>query len=221
MRCTWQPFNWCSWALKSDSCHEIEFVLSGGTKVWHVGILHHENNFGIVVGIAVFALSTTSSATSDKVDILTNLGFQCIYSMFFNTLRPRQDGRHYPDDVFKIIFLNENVQISIKISLKFIPKGPINIIPALESGGTWMVNNMHVVGFGGNQICTQLRACWALGRMYPSNCMPAYTRLRYIPIELYPQYLGKPGMRSYRKGSAHNHKKTLYQWQILTFLISM
>ena len=27
----------------------------------------------------------------------------------FNTLRPRQDGRHFPDDIFKWIFLNENV----------------------------------------------------------------------------------------------------------------
>ena len=27
----------------------------------------------------------------------------------FNTLRPRQDGRHFPDDTFKWIFLNENV----------------------------------------------------------------------------------------------------------------
>ena len=26
-----------------------------------------------------------------------------------NTLRPRQNGRHFPDDVFKCIFLNENV----------------------------------------------------------------------------------------------------------------
>ena len=38
----------------------------------------------------------------------------------FNTLRPRQNGRHFPDDIFKSIFLNENVWISIKISLKFI-----------------------------------------------------------------------------------------------------
>ena len=34
-------------------------------------------------------------------------------------------------DIFKCIFLNENVQILIKISLKFVPKGPINNIPAL------------------------------------------------------------------------------------------
>ena len=48
-----------------------------------------------------------------------------------NTLRPRQDGRHFADDIFKYIFLNENVLISIKISLKFVPKGQINNIPAL------------------------------------------------------------------------------------------
>ena len=48
-----------------------------------------------------------------------------------NTLRPRQHGRHFPDDIFRCIFLNEYVWISIKISLKFVPKGPINNIPAL------------------------------------------------------------------------------------------
>ena len=48
-----------------------------------------------------------------------------------NTLRPRQNGRHFADDIFKRIFFNENVWISIKISLKFVPKGPINKIPAL------------------------------------------------------------------------------------------
>ena len=31
-----------------------------------------------------------------------------------NTLRPRQNGRHLPDDIFKYIFLNEIVWISIK-----------------------------------------------------------------------------------------------------------
>ena len=33
----------------------------------------------------------------------------------FNTSRPREDGRHFPDDIFKCIFLNENVYVSIKI----------------------------------------------------------------------------------------------------------
>ena len=45
-----------------------------------------------------------------------------------NTLSPRQNGRHFADDIFKWMFLNENVWISIKSSLKFVPKGPINKI---------------------------------------------------------------------------------------------
>ena len=54
-----------------------------------------------------------------------------------NTLRPRQNGRHFADDIFKCIFLNENVSIAIKISLKFVPKGPINNIPALVQIMAW------------------------------------------------------------------------------------
>ena len=57
--------------------------------------------------------------------------------MRFNTLRPRQDGGHFPDDVFKCIFMNENAWISIKISLRFVPKGPINNIAALIQIMTW------------------------------------------------------------------------------------
>ena len=54
-----------------------------------------------------------------------------------NTLRPRQNGRHFADDIFKCIFLNENIWISIKISMKFVPKGPINNIPALVQIMAW------------------------------------------------------------------------------------
>ena len=57
--------------------------------------------------------------------------------MPFNTLRPRQNGRHFPDDILKCIFLNTNAWISIKISLKFVPKGPINKIPALIQIMAW------------------------------------------------------------------------------------
>ena len=55
----------------------------------------------------------------------------------FNTLRPRQNGRRFADITFKRIFLNENVRISIKISLKFVPKGPINNNPALVQIMAW------------------------------------------------------------------------------------
>ena len=64
-------------------------------------------------------------------------GCLIITSTYVNTLRPRQNGRRFADDTFKRIFLNENVRISIKISLKFVPKGPINNNPALVQIMAW------------------------------------------------------------------------------------
>ena len=65
----------------------------------------------------------------------------CIYhdncSQISNTLRPKQNGCHFPDNIFKCIFLNESIWISIEISLKFVPKGPINNIPALVQIMAW------------------------------------------------------------------------------------
>ena len=58
--------------------------------------------------------------------------WQCI-----DTLRPRQNGRHFADEMFKCIFVNENVWIPIEISLKFVPKGSINNNPALFQIMAW------------------------------------------------------------------------------------
>ena len=54
-----------------------------------------------------------------------------------NSLRPRQNGRLFADDTLKRIFLNENIRISTKNSLKFVPKGLINNIPALVLTMAW------------------------------------------------------------------------------------
>ena len=54
-----------------------------------------------------------------------------------NTLRPRQNGRHFADDIFRCIFLNEDVWIALKISLKFVPRVRINNIPALVQIMAW------------------------------------------------------------------------------------
>ena len=54
-----------------------------------------------------------------------------------NSLRPRRDGRHFADDIFKCVFFNENGRISLRISLKFVPKGPINNNPALVQIMAW------------------------------------------------------------------------------------
>ena len=51
---------------------------------------------------------------------------------------PGQNGRHFADDIFRCIFVNEKFYISIKISLKFVPKGPNdNYNPALVKIMAW------------------------------------------------------------------------------------
>ena len=72
-------------------------------------------------------------------DVDDNLGAPINYLLKYliNALRSTLNGRHFPDDIFKCIFLKENVWIPIKISLKFGPKGPINNIPALVQIMAW------------------------------------------------------------------------------------
>ena len=60
-----------------------------------------------------------------------------ISPLFLNTLRPKQNGRYIADNILKCIFLNESDWISLKISLKFVPRGPINNIPALVQTMAW------------------------------------------------------------------------------------
>ena len=49
----------------------------------------------------------------------------------------RQNGWHFADDILKWIFLNGNVWILLKISLKLVPKVRINNIPALDQIMAW------------------------------------------------------------------------------------
>ena len=56
---------------------------------------------------------------------------------WINTLRPRQNGRHLADDIFKWIFVTENVWPLINISLKFVPMVQINNIAAFVQKNAW------------------------------------------------------------------------------------
>ena len=60
-----------------------------------------------------------------------------IYITGSHLMRPKQNGHRFPDDIFKLIFFSENVWSSIQISLKFIPTGPINNVPALDQIMAW------------------------------------------------------------------------------------
>ena len=45
----------------------------------------------------------------------------------FNSSSPGQNGRHFTDDIFNCIFVNEKFCILIQISMTFVPKGPVVI----------------------------------------------------------------------------------------------
>ena len=98
-------------------------------KSIHTAILtiqHYQNilfNKTIVITLNIFSWETFKLFRSRLWATL------CIY---IHTLRLRQNGRHFADDIFKCIFLNENIWISINISLNFVPKGQINNIPLSE-----------------------------------------------------------------------------------------
>ena len=104
-----------------------------------------------------------------------------------NTLRPRQNGRHFPDDSFKWIFFNENVWISIEVSLKFILKGPINNIPALVEIMAWRrpgdkpLSDPMMVSLL-THICVTHPQGW--GQFLFFNSIPIPIPLRSIPIPI-------------------------------------
>ena len=54
-----------------------------------------------------------------------------------NTVRPRQNGLHFPDDIFKYIFINENCCILTRFSFELVTKDPINNVPALVQIMDW------------------------------------------------------------------------------------
>ena len=47
-----------------------------------------------------------------------------------NSSHHGQNGCHFADNIFKCTFMNEKFYILIRISLKFVPQGPIDNIPA-------------------------------------------------------------------------------------------
>ena len=70
-------------------------------------------------------------------DLIANKSVLVQVVVGFNSLRPRQNRRHFADDIFKCIFFYENVRIVLKISLKFVAKVRINNVPPLVQIMAW------------------------------------------------------------------------------------
>ena len=53
------------------------------------------------------------------------------FQLLVNSSPPQQNGHQFAHDIFGCIFMNEKFCILIEISLKFVPKCPIDNNPAL------------------------------------------------------------------------------------------
>ena len=66
-------------------------------------------------------------------------GHRCVFLHLLNSSPPgkKKMADIWADDNFRCIFLNENDKIPIRISLKFVPRRPIDITPALVQVMAW------------------------------------------------------------------------------------
>ena len=93
--------------------------------------MHFESN--LLKFVPKGAINSNSEVVQKMADTLVYWSICVTQLQWVNTLRPRQHGHHFPDDIFRCIFLNENIWIAINISLSIVPKGPIDNIPAFGS----------------------------------------------------------------------------------------
>ena len=99
----------------------------------HMSILYgiYSQHGWVIIKCRVKLLIHSQTSTVEAWEWISN------FTPHFNTLRPRQNGHHFADAIFKCIFLNENVWIPLKISLKFVPNVRINNIPVLVQIMAW------------------------------------------------------------------------------------
>ena len=86
--------------------------------------------------IELHAASSSSNKSSHVTWIIAS------YKHHINSTPPRQNGRHLTANIFICIFVNEKFWILIEVSLKFVPKGPINNKLALVSIMAWHQNKV-------------------------------------------------------------------------------
>ena len=127
----------CShWMIKL----QIYSTISKCKHLWHHYHYHENSGTSMIMSFCTYIIKILRRYLKYNNFGLIWCWSHCFtlkYFQIFNTLRPRQNGRHFPDAIFQIIFLNENLWISINVSLKFVPRGQINNIPALVQIMAW------------------------------------------------------------------------------------
>ena len=152
------------------------------------GVLFWITNCIYIANLTLFVAAVTQGSLSSLKHCLEKWQLQTPLdvTMPLITLRQRPNGRHFPDNIFKCIFLNENVWILITISLKFVPKGPINNILALiqimawHGSGDKPLSEPMLVGSLTHICITQLQ--WVKQQ---SHCIEIMLPLFHVPVFTY------------------------------------
>ena len=87
----------------------------------------------------IAASDTTSYQSYVKYHFVLCISYR---KLVVNTLWPRQNGRHFADNIFKRIFVIGNVWISLKISMKFVPNVQIM---SWRRPGDWPLSEPMIV----------------------------------------------------------------------------
>ena len=98
----------------NDNCYSCHMTQQQSIK--HTGpLLNTDTLFGWRAFIIVILMATATTP--------------------INSSSPGQNGHHFTDDIFRCIFMYEKFCIWNKISLKYVPKGPINNITIGSDSG--------------------------------------------------------------------------------------
>ena len=117
------------------------WTLPSGIDCMHISsiVLEKKNNVQTCAAFLFVCLWLVATGESSNelhpvlwVKIIYHSQWENICAWGFNSLRLRQNWWHIANDIFKCIFLNENCCIFklIRISLKYVSKGPTNNILA-------------------------------------------------------------------------------------------
>ena len=127
------PIQWISvlWMLMAWCCStraSVTAVLSKHTEFQH----HNGRSVGINIYVRMSGVSLLLCYLIGLVTLVVKLEtnilapYHPIQVIAINTLRPGQNGHRFADNISKCIFLNENVCILIKMSLKFFLKDVVD-----------------------------------------------------------------------------------------------
>ena len=140
---TWSGFHlsMCSWTLLTEVNIYIYILIIEQWQLYVHGrhiifCTEHPNKETMANSVITFCVGVQFSHSLFRRNYIVRMD-ELQHSLIVNSSPPGQNGRHFADDVSRCISMNKKFCILITISLKFLPKGPIDNSPALVSIMAW------------------------------------------------------------------------------------